>query len=54
MPEMTASAEFVGMVQRLKALIRAESLASMGAELKEGGLQGFGMSVGPKGLADIV
>lgn len=52
--EMTASAEFTGMVQRLKSLIRAESLASMGAELKDGGLKGFGISVGPKGLADVV
>lgn len=52
--EMTASAEFTGMVQRLRSLIRAESLASMGAELRDGGLQGFGMRVGPKGLADVV
>ena len=52
--EMTASTEFVGMVQRLKALIREESLASMGAELKEGGLQGFGMEVGPKGVTEVM
>jgi NitT/TauT family transport system ATP-binding protein len=53
-PEMTASTEFIAMVQRLKALIREESLASMGAELKEGGLQGFGMAVGPKGVGEMV
>ena len=52
--EMTASTEFIAMVQRLKALIREESLASMGAELKEGGLQGFGMAVGPKGVGEMV
>jgi len=51
---MTASTEFIAMVQRLKALIREESLASMGAELKEGGLQGFGMAVGPKGVGEMV
>jgi sulfonate transport system ATP-binding protein len=52
--EMTTSTEFITMVQRLKALIREESLASMGAELKEGGLQGFGMQVGPKGVAELL
>lgn len=52
--EMTTSSEFISMVQRLKALIREESLASMGAELKEGGLQGFSMEVGPKGVAEMM
>jgi sulfonate transport system ATP-binding protein len=52
--EMTTSTEFIAMVQRLKALIREESLASMGAELKEGGLQGFGVQVGPKGMAELL
>ena len=52
--EMTASTEFIAMVQRLKALIREEALASMGAELKEGGLQGFGTAVGPKGVGAMV
>ena len=51
---MTASTEFIAMVQRLKALIREEALASMGAELKEGGLQGFGTAVGPKGVGAMV
>jgi NitT/TauT family transport system ATP-binding protein len=53
-PEMTASGEFIAMVQRLKSLIREESLAAMGAELKDGGLSGFGMSVGPSGIAEVM
>lgn len=52
--EMTTSKEFIEMVQQLKALIREESLAAMGSELKDGGLQGFGMQIGPKGFADLV
>jgi len=38
-PELTCSAPFVGLVQKLKALIREESLAAMGSELKDGGLR---------------
>jgi NitT/TauT family transport system ATP-binding protein len=53
-PEMTASVEFIGMVQRLKNLIREESLAAMGAELKDGGLSGFGVNIGPSGIADVL
>jgi NitT/TauT family transport system ATP-binding protein len=53
-PEMTASTEFIAMVQRLKSLIREESLTAMGAELKDGGLSGFGMSVGPSGVAEVL
>ena len=34
-PEMTSSTEFIAMVQQLKSLIREESLAAMGSELKE-------------------
>jgi NitT/TauT family transport system ATP-binding protein len=52
--EMTYGAEFIGIVQRLKALIREESLAAMGSELKEGGLKGFGMEVGPAGVENVV
>ena len=53
-PEMTASTEFIAMVQRLKALIRKESLAAMGSELKDGGLSGFSMAVGPSGVAEML
>jgi NitT/TauT family transport system ATP-binding protein len=51
--EMTATPEFLGLVQQLKGLIREESLAAMGPELKSRGLAGFGMNVGPQGVAEI-
>src|SRR5258706_229333 len=53
-PELTCSAPFIGLVQKLKALIREESLAAMGSELKDGGLKGFGMDVGPHGVENVV
>ena len=53
-PEMTATPEFIGMVQRLKVLIREESLAAMGSELKDGGLTGFSMAVGPQGVGELL
>ena len=49
-PEMTSSLPFLDMVQRLKALIREESLAAMGSELKDGGLTGFSVEVGREGV----
>ena len=52
-PEMTDTREFMDLVQELKGLIREESLAAMGPELKTRGLSGFGMEVGPKGVAEI-
>jgi len=51
--EMTAAPEFLGLVQKLKGLIREESLAAMEPELKSRGLAGFGMNVGPKGVSEI-
>jgi len=53
-PEMTYTPAFIGLVQQLKALIREESLAAMGAELKDGGLAGFGMEIGPQGVETVV
>jgi NitT/TauT family transport system ATP-binding protein len=53
-PEMTSTTEFIGLVQQLKTLIREESLAAMGSELKDGGLSGFGMEVGPQGVKKVV
>lgn len=50
---MTETPEFLALVQRLKGLIREESLAAMGSELKEG-LGGFGTDVGPEGVAELV
>jgi len=38
--EMSNSPEFIAILQRLRALIREESLAAMGGELREGGLGG--------------
>lgn len=51
--EMTDSPEFLALVHELKGLIRGESLAAMGSELKAGGLKGFGMEVGPGGIDKI-
>ena len=53
-PEMTYTPAFVELVQRLKALIREESLAAMGSELKDGGLAGFSVAVGPQGVKEVV
>lgn len=52
-PDMTDTREFVDLVHELKGLIREESLAAMGPEIKDRGLSGFGMKVGPKGVANI-
>jgi NitT/TauT family transport system ATP-binding protein len=51
--EMTDTAEFISLVQQLKGLIREESLAAMGPEIKSRGISGFGMNVGPKGVGEI-
>jgi NitT/TauT family transport system ATP-binding protein len=51
---MTASPEFVAIVQRIKSLIREESLAAMGGELADGGLSGFCTEVGPQGVGALI
>lgn len=51
--EMTDSPEFMNLVQELKGLIREESLAAMAPEIKDRGLSGFGMKVGPKGVGEL-
>ncbi|WP_240655505.1 ABC transporter ATP-binding protein [Paraburkholderia phosphatilytica] len=51
-PEITASPEYVALVQRLRSLIRAESLQAMGGELAAG-LAGIGMDVGPAGVEEL-
>lgn len=53
-PEMIYTPEFIGLVQQLKGLIREESLAAMGSELKDGGLSGFGIEIGPRGVEEVV
>lgn len=45
--------EFTGLVHRLKNLIREESLAAMGTELQSGGVEGFGMEMGPNGVEEL-
>ncbi len=51
---MTQTPEFVDLVNRLKTLIREESLSAMGSELKTGGVSGFEMEVGPEGIGKIM
>ena len=51
--DMTDTPEFMNLVQELKGLIREESLAAMAPEIKDRGLSGFGMKVGPKGVGEL-
>jgi NitT/TauT family transport system ATP-binding protein len=51
--EMTDAPEFIRLVHELKGLIREESLAAMGPEIKDRGLAGFGMKIGPEGVSNI-
>lgn len=53
-PEMMASAEFLQLKATLRNLIREESLKAMGGELKDGGLTGFDVEVGPQGISELV
>lgn len=52
--EMHETPAFIELVQKLKGLIREESLAAMGSELQAGGLAGFGVDVGPKGVESLL
>jgi NitT/TauT family transport system ATP-binding protein len=51
---MTDTPEFIALVRKLKGLIREESLAAMGSELKGGGLGGFQIEVGPQGVGQLL
>ncbi len=51
--EMTTSAEFMQLRRQLHELIREESFKAMGGDLKEG-MGGFGMEVGPRGVAELI
>jgi NitT/TauT family transport system ATP-binding protein len=53
-PAMFDTPEFIELVHRLKNLIREESLAAMGAELASGGVDGFGIEMGPNGVEEIL
>ncbi|WP_158921318.1 ABC transporter ATP-binding protein [Acidisphaera sp. S103] len=54
MAAMTETPGFMELVHKLKGLIREESIAAMGSELKSGGLTGFGMDVGPQGVGQLL
>ena len=51
--EMATSSEFLMLKRQLHELIREESFKAMGGELKEG-MGGFGMEVGPQGVAELI
>ena len=53
-PEMTASPTFQALVRQLKALIREESLAAMGGELDNGGLQGIDHQFSHDGMKALI
>ncbi|WP_341928938.1 ABC transporter ATP-binding protein [Methyloversatilis discipulorum] len=53
-PDMTSSPTFLALHRQLKALIREESLAAMGGELKEGGLAGHDWHVGAEGVGAML
>ena len=54
-PEDSASAEDALRAREDQALHMVESaLKAMGGELKDSGLAGFGMEVGPQGVAELI
>ena len=53
-PDMASTPEYLALKHKLRNLISEESLKAMGGELKDGGLAGFGMEVGPEGVAELI
>jgi NitT/TauT family transport system ATP-binding protein len=53
-PDMMDTPEFAGLVRSIKKLIREESLAAMGGELRDGGCGGLSMEIGPEGVANVL
>ena len=53
-PAMEGHPAYMSLKSRLRELIREESLKAMGGELHDGGLSGFGIEVGPEGVAELV
>jgi NitT/TauT family transport system ATP-binding protein len=53
-PEMMSSVTFTQLLNKLRNLIREESLAAMGDELSNGGLQGLSLDAGAPGLRELV
>jgi NitT/TauT family transport system ATP-binding protein len=52
--EMMSSVAFTQVLHKLRNLIREESIAAMGDELAESGLEGFAVDVGENGMREIV
>jgi NitT/TauT family transport system ATP-binding protein len=52
--EMMSSIAFTQILHKLRNLIREESLAAMGSELSDGGLEGFATEVGAAGVKELV
>jgi NitT/TauT family transport system ATP-binding protein len=53
-PDMAATPEYLAIKHKLRNLISEESLKAMGGELKDGGLAGFDVEVGPEGLVKLL
>ena len=53
-PEMASTPEYLAIKHKLRNLISEESLKAMGGELKDGGLGGFNIEVGPHGVAELI
>jgi NitT/TauT family transport system ATP-binding protein len=53
-PDMMASVGFTQVLHKLRNLIREESLAAMGDELHDGGLEGFATDAGGHPLRELV
>jgi NitT/TauT family transport system ATP-binding protein len=53
-PDMMDTPEFASLVRSLKKLIREESLAAMGGELRGGGYAGLSTEIGPEGVAHVL
>ncbi|MHB1186456.1 ABC transporter ATP-binding protein [Thiobacillus sp.] len=53
-PDMASSPEYLTIKHKLRNLISEESLKAMGGELKDGGLGGFSIEVGPEGITELV
>jgi NitT/TauT family transport system ATP-binding protein len=52
--EMMSSLAFTQVLHKLRNLIREESLVAMGNELQSGGLEGFAVDVGARGVGDLI
>jgi NitT/TauT family transport system ATP-binding protein len=53
-PGMMDTPEFASLVRSIKKLIREESLAAMGGELRDGGYAGLSTEIGPEGVAHVL